>query len=246
MKYLYLPNWRAYLAEFLGTFVFVFVAAGSVLTANLFADVGVLGVAFATSMALAAMIFATVGTSGGHLNPAVTVAMWLTQRISSAGAVFYILMQVLASFAAAYLLLAVFGNGAMAFFLGGPVLSVDTSVQSAVILEAVLTAALVFAVFATMVDKQSFRSSSNQDDSTAGLKRGPVSFGPLAVGLVVLVASIFAGPVTGAALNPARALGPLLVSGRLDSLLVWVIGPLAGSLFGLVYEFLFLRTAKRK
>lgn len=229
VKYLYLPNWRAYVAEFLGTFVFVFVAAGSVLSNNLFTDTGILGVSFATSMALAAMVFATVAISGGHLNPAVTVAMWLTQKMSTIVAVFYILMQVLASFAAAYLLQFIFGNQALGFYLGGPVLSVDTTVSAAVILEAVLTGVLVFAVFATMVDK-----------------RGPVSFGPVVVGLVVLAASIFAGPVTGAALNPARALGPLLVSGRLDSLLVWVIGPLTASLFGVVYDFVFLRQGKKK
>ena len=224
-----LPKWRAYAAEFLGTFVFVFVAAGSVLSNNLFIDTGVLGVSFATSMAFSAMIFATVAISGGHLNPAVTIALWLAQKMGTVTAVFYVLMQILASFAAAYLLQFVFGNQALGFYLGGPVLSVDTTVSAAVILEAVLTGALVFAVFATMVDK-----------------RGPVSFGPIAVGLVVLVASIFAGSITGAALNPARAIGPLLVSGRLESLLVWVIGPLTGSLFGVFYDFVFLRQGKKR
>ena len=229
VKYLYLANWRAYVAEFLGTFVFVFAAAGSVLSNNLFTDTGVLGVGIATSMALAAMIFATAAISGGHLNPAVTVAMWLTQRIGTTVAAFYVLMQILAGFAAAYLLQYLFGNHALGFYLGGPVLAVDTTVGAAVILEAVLTGALVFTVFATMVDR-----------------RGPVSFGPIAVGLVVLAGSIFAGGITGAALNPARALGPLLVSGRVDSLLVWVIGPLTGSLFGVFYDFVFLRQGKRK
>lgn len=224
-----LPNWRAYVAEFLGTFVFVFVAAGAVLTNVLFGELGSLGVPIATGLSLGVMIFATVAISGGNLNPAVTFSLWLAQKISTVTAVFYVLMQLLASVAAAYSLQFIFGSRATEFFLGGPALSVDTTVPIALSLEAILTAVLVFVVFATAVDK-----------------RGPVSFAPLAIGLTVLVAGIFAGPITGAALNPARAIGPLVVSGHYDSLMVFVIGPLMGSLMGLFYEFVFLRQGKRR
>lgn len=222
------PPWRALAAEFLGTFVFVFVACGSVLTRNIYEDFGVVGVALATSLILTSLIFATVAISGAHLNPAVTLAAWLTQKVNTTTAVFYILVQAAAGFAAAFLLLAIFGDRGMAFYLGGPVLSADTTVQSGLILEAVLTAVLVFVFFATMVDK-----------------RGPVSFGPIAIGLVLLAAIIFAGPIEGAALNPVK-IAPLIVSGHTESLLVWVVGPLTGSLFGVAYDFLFLRQNKKK
>jgi len=221
------PGWRALVAEFLGTFVFVFVACGSVLTRNIYEDFGTVGVALATSVILTSLIFATVAISGAHLNPAVTLSAWLTQRINTVTAALYILVQILAGFAAAYLLLFLFGDKGMAFYLGGPVLSADTTVQSGLILEAILTAVLVFVFFATMVDK-----------------RGPVSFGPIAVGLVFLAAGIFAGPIEGAALNPVKV-APLIVSGHTESLLVWVVGPLTGALFGVVYEWLFLRQGKR-
>ena len=220
-------DWRAYLAEFLGTFVFVFVASMAVLSNNFYGEIGSLGIALATGLVIAAMVFATVSISGGHLNPAVTLALWLGQKINTVNATFYILSQLAASFAAACSLLLLFGDRAMKFSLGGPVLEPGVNLQTAVILEAVMTAVLVFVVFATMVDK-----------------RGPVSFGPIAVGLVVLVASIAIGPMTGAALNPARALGPLVVSKHFDYLAVWIIGPFVGSLFGMIYEFVFLKKKK--
>ncbi len=221
--------WRAYAAEFLGTFVFVFVAAGSVLTNIFFTDLGVLAQAIAGGLVLGAMIFVTAAISGGHLNPAVTLSIWLTRKISAVNAVFYIASQVLGSLAAGGTLLYVFGDRAIRFNLGAPILGADVGIQTALILEAILTAALVFAVFATAVDR-----------------RGPVSFGPLVVGLVAMVGGIFAGPITGAALNPARAIGPAVVSGNFTNLPIWILGPAAGSLFGLVYEFLFLRKTPKR
>ncbi len=221
--------WRAYLAEFLGTFVFVFVASGAVLSNIFYGDIGTLGVALATGLALGAMVFATAAISGGHLNPAVTLALWLAQKISWINAIFYIIAQVAASSAAAGVLLYVFGDRALHFSLGAPILGVGIGVPAALILEAVLTTVLVFAVFSTVVDK-----------------RGPVSFGPLIIGLVVVVSGIFAGPLTGAALNPARAIGPAIVSNNFTNLPIWILGPAVGSLFGLAYEFLFLRKTSKK
>ena len=223
----FLHDWRAYLAEFLGTFVFVLVASLAVLSNSFYGEVGTLGIALATGLALSAMIFATVSISGGHLNPAISLALWLTQKISAITCIFYILAQLLGSLVAASSLLLIFGEGAIKFSLGGPALGSDVTMQKAVILEAILTAVLVFVVFATLVDR-----------------RGPVSFGPLVVGLVVVVVSIAAGPVTGAALNPARVIGPLVLSHKFDTLAVWVVGPLAGSLFGIVYDFVFLKKRK--
>lgn len=224
----FLSDWRAYVAEFFGTFVFVFVASGAVVVNHIHGDLGPLGIAMATGLILSAMVFATVHISGGHLNPAVTLAMWLTRRISSIGLVFYILSQIIASFAAAFALYYVFGREALQFSLGGPVVSVGFSLQGAMVVEAILTAVLVFAIFGTMVDR-----------------KGPLSFGPWIVGLVVVAESIFAGTITGAAFNPARAIGPLVVSNSYESLLVWIVGPFTGSLFAFVYEYIFIRKTKK-
>lgn len=220
--------WQAYLAEFIGTFVFVLISAGAVLTNIFVGDVGNIGIALATGLVLTAMIYSTVAISGGHLNPAVTLALWFGEKISLISAVLYISFQLLASISAAFLLLWLFGQEATQFALGGPILGFDVNVQSAIVVEAILTAVLVFGVFATMVDR-----------------RGPVSFGPLVIGLVVAASGIFAGPLTGAALNPARAVGPLLVSNSYSTFLVWIIGPITGSLVGFVYKFLFLTSSKK-
>lgn len=220
--------WRAYVAEFLGTFVFVFIAAGASLANAFYVDIGTVGIALATGLSISAMMYACVHLSGAHLNPAVTIALWLAQKFKGEMAVFYILAQITASFTAAGLLQLIFGLAAREFFLGGPTVGVGISQQTAVVTEAVLTAILIFAVFATMVDR-----------------RGPVSFGPLAVGFVVVIANIFGGPISGAAINPARAIGPLVLVNAWSNLLVYIVGPLAGALFGLIYEFLFLRKAKR-
>ena len=216
------------MAEFLGTFVFVFVSCGVTLANLFYVDIGVLGVALTSGLVYTAMLFATINSSGGYLNPAVTLALWLVQKMKGHLVFFYVLAQLLASFAAAGLLILIFSPSAKEFSLGGPVLATGVSQQTAVIIEAILTAIIVFTVFATIVDK-----------------KNSTGFGPLAIGLVVCGASIFAVSITGAAFNPARALGPLILSRSYESVVVWIIGPLAGSLFGIVYELLFLRKGKK-
>lgn len=221
--YINLP-WRLYIAEFFGTFVFVLVSSGSVLANIFFGEVGTLGVILASGFALGTMIYATRAISGGHLNPAVTLAMWFVGKISILNTVFYITCQVLASFSAAFLLIFIFGRRALDFNLGAPILGGEVTSSAALLVEAILTAVLVFAVFATMVDR-----------------RGTTSFGPLTVGFVVIIAGIFSGPISGGVLNPSRVIGPIIVSGTFDNLPIWILGPALGSLFGPVYNFLFLK-----
>ncbi|OGE03892.1 hypothetical protein A3F45_03120, partial [Candidatus Curtissbacteria bacterium RIFCSPHIGHO2_12_FULL_41_17] len=215
----WVSHWRAYLAEFLGTFVFVLIASGAVLSNVFYSEIGTVGIALATGLSITSMMYATLHISGAHLNPAVTVALWLAQKIKGNLAFFYVISQILASFAAALVILLIFGSSSREFALGGPVLAESVSGQTGLVVEAILTAVLVFAVFATLVDR-----------------RGTVSFGPLVVGLVVTIASLVALPITGAAINPARAIGPEVLSGSYQALAIWIIGPLAGSLFGLVYD----------
>lgn len=232
MKFSFLKDWispwRAYLAEFIGTFVFVFVSCGAVLSYVFYGEIGVVGVALAGGFSYVTMMYATVHISGGHLNPAVTLASWLAQKTSGPTAIFYVCAQIVASFAAAGLLFYIFGQEAAEFSLGGPTLGTGTDTSRALIVEIALSAILVFGFFATMVDR-----------------RGPTSFGPLVMGLVVGAAMLVALPLSGASLNPARAVGPAVVSQVYDSLAVAVVGPLTGSLVGIVYDWVFLRKIKK-
>lgn len=217
-------SWRSYLAEFLGTFVFVFVSCGAVLVYIFYGEIGLAGVALATGLSYGAMMYSTVHISGGHINPAITLASWLAQKISGATAIFYFCAQLAASLAAAGLLFYIFGNEATEFSLGAPVVGTDVGISRAIVAEVLLGAILVFCYFATMVDRH-----------------GPTSFGPLVLGLVIVAATLVALPISGASVNPARAIGPAVISQVYDSLAVAVVGPLTGSLIGVVYDFLFLR-----
>lgn len=215
-------------AEFLGTSFFVFICASALLGNLIFQEYGALGIGLATGASLIAIIYAFSAISGSHLNPAVTLALWFAQKISLAEGLLYIGAQVLGGFTAAALLLLVFGQRGIDYYLGGPVISQDTSLQSAVVLEAIFASLWVFTYFATFVDK-----------------RGPVSFGALSVGLVVMAGTIVAGPISGAAFNPIKAIGPLALSGHVDSLMIWIAGPMVGSLVGIAYAPLFLRVTKK-
>ena len=228
LRYLYIKDWRSYIAEFLGTFVFVFISCGVVLSDIFYGDVGKLAIALTSGFSYSALVFGTVHLSRGFLNPAVTIALWLAQKLEGTKAVFYILVQLLASLVAAASLFYLFGQNSLNVGLGGPILGINVSAQVAVLIEAVGTAILTFMVFATMVDRG-----------------GPVSFGPLVLGLSVTALTVFALPITGAAFNPARAIGPALLSNNLDSLAIYLVGPAAGALFGIIYEFLFLKKFKK-
>lgn len=223
----FLP-WRAYLIEFLGTFIFLLLSGWVVLAKFLYAGTGELEIAITIGFAYAACVYATANLSGGFLNPAITLALWLAQKLSGTKTVFFIIAQILASFAASAALLLIFGTNGIKFGLGGPISGIGVSLQAAVLVEAILSAIIVFVTFATIVDKM-----------------GPVSFGPLVLGLILISATIVALPVSGAGFNPARVIGPAVLAQSFDNIAVWIIGPLLGSLFGIVYAFLFLKKGRK-
>lgn len=215
------------MAEFLGTGAFVFLISAAVVSDFLFGNIGTVGIGLVAGFALAAVMMATVRISGANLNPVVTLAMWLTGKIPGANAFFYIVCQVLASLAAAGLVFLIFGQNAVDVLLGAPVLGGGILPTNALIMEAVGSALLVFVYMMTFGDKR-----------TAGL-------GPLAVGLAFVALTVVAYPFSGAAFNPARAVGPYLISGNVQQALVWIIGPLVGSLLGLVYDWVFLKKGRK-
>ncbi|MES2310576.1 MAG: aquaporin [Verrucomicrobiota bacterium] len=207
---------KSYLAEAIGTFALIFVGIGAIHNAS--SDL--LLIALAHGLTIAVMVSATGAISGGHLNPAVTLALWVGKKITPLEAGKYWIAQLLGATLAALAARYLFG-GSFEVMKGTPTLRV--SWMDGVLIEAILTFFLVFVVYGTAADP-----------------RGP-KIGGLAIGLTVALDIMVGGPLTGAAMNPARAFGPALVTGEayhnFTTHLVYWIGPcLGGSLAGYVYS----------
>jgi len=212
-------------AEFVGTFALVFVGAGAVLVAAPSAGAGNLEVALAHGLVIAVMASAVGHISGGHFNPAVTLGFLVCGRLSPVVAFAYWIAQFVSAIAAAGLLKWIF-TGETQATLGSPAIGPGIEPEAALILEAILTFFLVWVIFATAADPRgTFKSIAG-----------------LAIGFTITFDVLMAGPLTGAAMNPARALGPELLSGTWDDFWIWYIGPFAGAVLGaLSYEWLYLR-----
>ena len=217
---------RRLVAEALGTFAFVFIGAAVVVVNGGFPNsgIGLLGIALAHAVALSVMISATMAISGGHLNPAVTIALLVARRIGPVEAAAYIVTQLAAASVGALLVQVLLPSGAVrAALLGVPVIASSVTVGQAIGIEVILTFFLVSAVFGTAVSLEAPR--------VAG-------FG---IGLVLLFDILVGGPLTGAAMNPARAFGPALVSGQWVGQGVYWIGPIVGAvLAALVWQYVLL------
>ena len=215
---------RQLLAEGIGAFTLIFAGAASVMLATANANVTLVGVALAHGLAIALMISALGAISGGHFNPAVTVGFWVTRRIDTALAFGYIAAQLIGAIVASSLLVLFFPEGLRnAAHLGTPALGAGVDFMHAVGIEAVLTFFLVTVIWGTAVDA-----------------RAP-KLGGLAIGLTITMDVLAAGPLTGAAMNPARALGPALLSGYWDNQLVFWIGPVIGAVAAaLLYHYVFI------
>ena len=208
---------KACVAEFIGTFALIFVGVGAI-----YNNPGLLAVALAHGLTIAVMVSATGAISGGHLNPAVTFGLLVGRRIDLRTSAAYCVAQLLGAFGAGILLVNLFGGelerGVAAVARGTPDLAAGVGPVRGIIVEAVLTFFLVFVVYGTAVDP-----------------RAP-KIGGLAIGLTVALDILFGGPLTGAAMNPARTFGPALASAHWNNHLVYWIGPLlGGALAGFVY-----------
>jgi len=222
-------SWRHFASEFIGTFALVFVGSGSIMTTKLTGNVaaGPIAVALAHGLILAVMVSALMRISG-HFNPAVTLGFLATRRIEAMMAALYIVAQVLGAVVAGYALKASFPE---AVFLetrgGGLSVSLDLTGGQAFLLEAIGTFFLVFVIFGTAVDL-----------------RGP-KVGGLAIGFTLSAVILAIGPLTGSALNPARALGPAVASGIYEAQLLYWFAPITGGLVAaLLYEYLFMQRGR--
>ena len=218
---------KIFLAEAIGTFTLIFAGVLSITAgpATGPAAVSLASIAFAHGLAIAVMVAALGAISGGHFNPAVTFGFVATGRMTVLRGLFYWIAQLVGASVAALVLRLTVGVGSVS--MGTPDLVPNLSVFSGVVLEAVATFFLVLVVFGTAVDE-----------------RAPKSVYPMAIGLTVTLGIMAIGPLTGGALNPARAFGPALVSGHWANQLVYWAGPLlGGALAGWVANGVFLETA---
>lgn len=218
-------SFRPMFAEFLGTALFVFIGAGSVV-ANAMTAGGVtpLGIALAHGVGMAILISSLMGISGGHLNPAVSLGVFVAGRIDGRTLGRYVLAQLVGGIAGAALVKLLFAATAVrAVTAGAPQLSLNIGFGQGIAIEAAFTFFLVSAVFGTAISSEAPK------------------IGGFGIGLAIFVSALVVGGLTGAALNPARAFGPALVAWSFHSQAVYWIGPLAGgALAGWVWRVLLL------
>lgn len=208
-------NPKSLAAELIGTFALCF---GGIL--SIYNSSGNLLVpALAHGLILAVFISAFGAVSGGHFNPAVTAAMLVTKRMKSNEGISYMIAQVIGGALAG---VAVIGCGfnKEVVIQGTPTYGANTGVFQAILVEAILTGFLIFAVLGTAVDK-----------------RAP-KVGGLFIGLTVTFDILAGGPITGGAMNPARWLGPTLISmNDFGHAVVYLIGPFVGAILAaLIYD----------
>jgi glycerol uptake facilitator protein len=222
-------------AEAIGTAILVFIGAGSVpltllLTGkNAFGSAELSTISFAFAFAIFAAVYSVGHISGCHINPAVTVSLLATRKIDAQTAAGYIAAQLVGAFIGAGLTFIILtGNAPATLGLGAVSVNANASILVGVAAEIIGTAILVFTVFGAAVDG-----------------RAPAGFAGIIIGFIVYGIIILVGPITGAALNPARQIGPELLGGfigaktHLDQLIpVYIVGPIVGGLVGaFLYEF---------
>ena len=211
-------------AEFVGTFALIFVGAGSIIATH---GGDLTAIALAHGLVIGVMASAVGHISGGHFNPAVTLGFVAARRIDIRVAAAYWFAQITAAIVAALVLRGVVPESAAdRVDLGAPALGPGVSAGQGLVIEILLTFFLVWVIFATAADPRgAFRS-------VAGL----------AIGFTISLDIFMGGPFTGAAMNPARALGPQLVQNVWSDGWVWYLGPaIGGVLAALAYEWLYLR-----
>ena len=196
-----------YLAEGLGTFMLVLVGCGAIAAASLYGVPGHLGISLAFGLVVMAVIYAIGDVSGAHINPAVSVAFWLAGRLSAKALVPYVLAQCAGAVVACVLLVFLFGPDAS--------LGVTTPLLGpwrSLVLEIVISFILMFVIL----------------NVATGHKEKGIMAG-IAVGGAVGLLALFAGPATGASMNPARSLGPAVASLDISHLWLYFLAPVVGT-----------------
>ena len=210
---------KKYTAELLGTFVLTLFGCGSAAIAGV--ALGTLGIAFAFGLSIVAMAYAIGDISGCHINPAVSLGIWMSGKMTNKDFLGYVLAQCVGALLAAFVLAAIIsmtnlggigvtGLGANGY---GAASSVGLTACGALIVEAILTCIFVLTILGV--------TSSEKTSAIAGL----------VIGLTLVFVHIMGIPLTGTSVNPARSFGPALVLGgqALHQLWVFIVGPFIGA-----------------
>jgi aquaporin Z len=196
-------------AEFFGTFALIFCGTGAVVINSVTGgEVTQVGIALTFGLVVMALIYSFGEISGAHFNPAVTLAFTMAKRFELACVMPYIAAQIAGAVGASALLKVLFPSATTL----GATLPRGSSIQS-LVLEAILTWLLMLVIL-------SVSSGAREKGITAGI----------AIGAVIGLEALFAGPICGASMNPARSIGPALWSLQLSQLWIYLLGPTAGAL----------------
>ncbi|WGD50081.1 aquaporin [Bradyrhizobium sp. CB1650] len=223
------------LAEFIGTFAFVFIGAGAAAVVGEGVGLpGIAAVAFAHGLAIMAFAFAFGSISGGHMNPAVTIGVLAAGAMRVGEAIGYIISQLIGGVVGALLLRSVLGGAATG--LGTPALaqnlilgatSITITPAAGFMIEALLAFFLVTVVLGTAVAGR------------AG------NLAPLAIGMTLTFNIVMGGALTGAPFNPARALGPMVATGKFDDAWLYLLAPIVGAIVAAIVHTGFGRLAQK-
>lgn len=204
---------KKFTAEFIGTFCLVFAGTGAIVVNDIKGGVvSNVGIALTFGLIVLAMIYALGDISGAHLNPAVTIGFFAARRLESRLVLPYILSQCLGAITASVTMRVLFPSDSTL----GSTFPTGSNIQSFV-LEFILTCILMFVILGVS-------TGAKEKGITAGI----------VVGAVIALEAIFAGPICGASMNPARSLAPALVSVHLAGLWIYIVAPVLGALFGVV------------
>lgn len=200
---------RKYLAEIIGTFALVFCGTGAIII-NQETSGGVthVGIAITFGLIVSAMIYTVGDISGAHLNPAVTLAFWVAKEFPTKEILPYIISQGIGAFIASMTLKFLFPASDTL----GSTLPSGSPIQS-FILELILTFILMFVILHVA-------KGSKEQGMFAGI----------AIGGVVMLEAMFAGPICGASMNPIRSIAPAVISGHLEHLWVYIFAPILGAI----------------
>jgi MIP family channel proteins len=210
------PLQRALVAEAIGTFALVFAGCGAIMVDATTGALGHVGVAITFGLVIMVMIYAVGHISGAHFNPAVSLAFTLTRHFSRTRMLAYWAAQLAGALLAAALLRASLGDVAHV----GATLPSGSQGQS-FLWEFVLTFFLMFVIMAVATDTRAVGEAA-----------------AIAIGATVGLDAMFGGPISGASMNPARSIGPAVVSGDLHALWLYIVAPISGAALGaLAYQF---------
>jgi aquaporin Z len=204
---------KKYIAEFTGTFALVFCGTGAIIiNEQTGGQIGHAGIAITFGLIVMAMIYSFGNSSGAHFNPAVTIAFWAAKLLPKKEVLPYIVSQTAGAFLATFTLKILFPENINL----GSTIPAGTALQS-FILEVILTFILMLVILST-----------SQGSKELGIMAG------LAIGATVLLEAMFAGPICGASMNPARSLAPAILSGNIHTLWIYLSAPVIGAILSVM------------